>query len=481
MSSSISPGQGWTLTGALEARPAVAPERRARSLNGLPRQEVPGQGFWMRQLSNPWNWLTLALLQAYGLALWLVWRQLHPDQVFEQGVIPGIDWETAKKCARLAAPTAAVWSLFFILMDRVRPLRLRWWALAFGWGSCMAIWVSLTVNSWAATLLNVSAAPGDPAAQARPAVFVAPFVEEAAKGTFVFLLAILLRYRIVSALQAVALSGLCAIGFAFTENIVYYARGYIYGSVTAGAGDVEAAVHQLVMLRGVITSYGHPMFTMFIGLGMVLGLRTRSKVVRVLAPLTGFMVAALGHMAFNGMSTVSQMSTTRLLIQFVVVVGLILFVLVRQQLKEYRRVGTRLDDYVRMGWLPATDPRVYSRLRSRSRLLLVALFRGPRTLAATLRLMRAVTELAYLRDAMVRGIVDEAGREREKELLGLIRMLRSQALSDPDGLRLDIPWSRLALWRRRRPAQVAPAGQQWAAPGALPAPTAEQPWPAPHR
>ncbi|GAA1392522.1 PrsW family intramembrane metalloprotease [Luteococcus peritonei] len=479
MSSSTPRHRGWTLTGALEPSATVRPERRARALNGLPRKDVEGQGFWMRQLTDPWNWLTLVLVQLYALALWLVWRQMHPDQVFEQGVIPGIDWETAKKCARLAAPTAAVWSAFFILVDRVRPMRLRWWALAFGWGSCMAIWISLNVNSWAATLLNVSAAPGDPAAQARPAVFVAPFVEEASKGTFVFLLAILMRYRIVSALQAVSLSGLCAIGFAFTENIVYYARGYIYGSVTAGAGDVEEAVQQLVLLRGVITSYGHPLFTMFIGLGMVLGLRTRSKLVRVLAPLTGFVVAAFGHMAFNGMSSVSNMGMVRLLVQFAVVVAFMLFVLLRQELKEYKRVGTRLADYVLMGWLPASDPAVYGRMRSRFRLLLVALFRGPRTWLATLRLMRTLTELAYLRDAMVRGIVDEAGQEREKELLARAKVLRSQGLSDPAGLRLEIPWHRLAVWRRRRPA-VAP--QAWAAPGSpAPVPVQQQSWPAPPR
>lgn len=461
---------GWTLTGALEPQADVRPERRARALNGLPRKPVDGQGFWMRQLTDPWNWITLVLVQLYGLALYLVWRQLHPDQVFEQGVIPGIDWETAKKCAWLAAPTAAGWSLVFILLDRIRPMRARLWLLAFGWGSCMAIWVSLNVNSWASTLLNVSAAPGDPAAQARPAVFVAPFVEEASKGTFVFLVAILLRHRVVSAMQAVALSGLCAVGFAFTENIVYYARGFIYGSVTAGAGDVEAAVQQLVFLRGFMTSYGHPLFTMFIGLGMVLGLRTRSKLVRVLAPLSGFLVAAFGHMLFNGMSTASEMSMTRLAIQGVLVVLFTTFFLVRQELKEYKRVRTRLEDYVLMGWLQPADPQNFGTLRRRARLLLVAARRGPRTFGATLRLVRAMTELAYLRDSMVRGIVDAAGQEREKELLTEIHVTRAAGLDDTAGLKLDIPWRRLAFWRRRD--RALPAGQAWQQPG-------QAAWPAP--
>lgn len=404
----------------------------------------------MRLLTNPWTWISVVLFQLYAVTLYLVWRQLSADQVFPEGVIPGLDWATLKQCAGYAAPTAAVWALVFIAFDRFRPMRPLFWLLAFGWGACMSIWISLNVNSWAASLLNVTASPGDPAAQARPAVFVAPFVEEAAKTTFLFLLAVLVRYRIVSALQSVCLAGLAAVGFAFTENIVYYARAMVYGSVTIGTGDVEEAVQQLVFLRGVITSFGHPLFTMLTGVGLVIGLRARSKLVRILAPLTGFCLSAFGHMAFNGMSSISQMSMTRLVIQFVIVIAIIAFFLFRQIFKERKRIATRLGDYVRMGRLDSRDVVNHSVLWRRAWILIVAARRGWRTFQATRQRIRAVTELAYLRDAMVRGIVDEAGHEREKELLGQLAVLRGTALTEATGLRLDIPWRRLAFWRRRR-------------------------------
>lgn len=446
----------WTLNGALDAAWQVKPERRARSLSGLPRKPRLGMRWWRRLLTSPWTWISSVLFLLYAVCLYLVWRQMSADQVFPQGTIPGLDWATVKTCAGYAAPTALVWSLAFILFDRLRPLKPLLWLLAFGWGSCMSIWLSLHINSWAAEMLNVSASPGDPAAQARPAVFVAPFVEEASKATILFLLAILLRYRIVSVLQSVCLAGLSAIGFAFTENIVYYARAMVYGSVTTGAGDVEEAVQQLVMLRGVITSYGHPMFTMFTGIGVLLGLRTRSKLVRILAPLTGFCLAALGHMGFNGMASVGQQDNRWLLVQFGLIIFFMLSFLVRHQFKEIKRIRTRLEDYVRIGWLLPADPQNQGFGRRRTWLLLVALTRGWRTLRDTVAMTRAQTELAYLRDAMVRGIVDDAGHEREKELLADIKALRHTALWEARGLRMQIAWHRLAVWRRwRRPAPTA--------------------------
>ncbi len=465
-STTVEPRRRWTLRGALQPAASHTPERRARSLSGLPARRDPSQTWVQRLVTNPWLWISLVLFQLYALGLWAVYRVLSPDRVQGDMVMPGLDIDTLQKCAGHAAPTAAVWALVFIGFDRLRPMRPLLWLLSFGWGACMAVSVSFFVNSWVAELMNVSAGPGDPAAQARPAVFAAPFVEEAAKATILFLLAILVRHRIVSVLQSVGLAGLSAIGFAFTENIIYYARAMVYGSMTAETGDVDAAVQQLVILRGVMTSYGHPFFTMFTGIGLVLALRTRSKLVRILAPLTGFLLAALGHMWFNGSSTMGQQSETYYWIQFGVIVGGMVLFLTRHEFKELRRVRTRLEDYVRMGWLLPGDPINMGSARRRDWLCLVAIFRGPRVFLATLREMRALTELAYLRDAMVRGIVDEAGQAREKELLAEIDSLRGFALDEARGLRLTVNWARLAFWRRlRRPPQTTMV-TGWPAPGA---------------
>jgi protease PrsW len=153
---------------------------------------------------------------------------------------------------------------------------------------------------------------------------------------------------------------------------------------------------------------------------------------------------------------------------------MIIFV-VRQLFREGRLIRERLVDYVRVGWLPEDDPAVLSRLRTRLRALWHAVFAGPETFLATIRMQRAITELAYLRDALTRGIIDETGRVREKDLLAKIRTIRGKAIIHPEG-RPAYP----SLRRRRAgspsayplPSYPGPAGLggNYPAPSAFPAP-----------
>ena len=123
-----------------------------------------------------------------------------------------------------------------------------------------------------------------------------------------FALAIGIGRRMTSVVQTVSMAGLSAIGFAFVENIMYYARADNYARVTASAGDPKQAVMELVLLRGVYASFGHPLFTSMTGIGLALGLRSRSRLVRIFAPTTGFVMAVVGHMLFNGFSSVLPMA-----------------------------------------------------------------------------------------------------------------------------------------------------------------------------
>jgi protease PrsW len=91
-------------------------------------------------------------------------------------------------------------------------------------------------------------------------------------------------------------------------------------------------------------------------------------------------------------------------------------------------------------------------------------------------MQRAITELAYLRDALTRGIIDETGRVREKQLLSRIRTIRGKAIIHPEG-RAAYPSLRLrrtgALTAYRPPSYPGPAGLggNYPAPSAFPAPT----------
>src|SRR5215210_3006794 len=390
----------------------VAQDRRALARSGIPVDPDLSQPLPKRLLKSRMFWLTLIMLGVYLTLLILLYRQVVPDQPVPGGTLPGLGREAIPLAAKYAAITAIPLSLIFLWADRFHRQRVWVWIMTFGWGACVATFVSAQVNTWAASHLSIIG-DGDPATGPRAAIFVAPFVEEAAKGTVLFWLAILMRYQWVSRLSGIVLAGLSGTAFAFVENIVYYGRVYRYAARTFGEVPPLEALQQLFVVRGLMTFFGHPLFTAMTGIGLAVALRSKSKTVRVVAPLAGYCAAAFLHMAFN--TTASLVQGRNLLFVYLgvalpLVIGFAIFV-IRQLFREGRLIRERLGDYVRVGWLPDGDPAALSRLRTRTRSVWHALFVSPQALLATLRMQRAVTELAYLRDAMARGLVDQTGRE----------------------------------------------------------------------
>jgi RsiW-degrading membrane proteinase PrsW (M82 family) len=447
--------------GSLVAMSVVAAERKEFARSGIPVPPDPRDPLPKRLAKSRLFWLTVVMLLVYLTLLILLYRQVVPDQKVPGGTIPGLGTEAVPIAAKYAAITALPLTLIFLWADRFRPQRFWVWLMTFGWGACVATFVSAQVNTWAAGHLSI-AGDGDPATGARAAIYVAPFVEEASKATVLFWLAILMRYRWVSRLSGIVLAGISGAAFAFTENILYYGRAYRYAARTFGQLPPLEALQHLFVLRGLMTFFGHPLFTSMTGIGLAIALRSKSKVVRVVAPLAGYCVAAFLHMSFN--TTASLVSGPNLLWVYLgvavpLVAGMVVFV-VRQIFREGRLIRERLIDYVRVGWLSENDPAALSRLRTRTRALWHALFLGPQVFLATVRMQRAATELAYLRDAMSRGIVGQVGLRREHDLLGVIRSLRGVAITQPEG-RANYPSF------RRRPADLAYAPPSYPGPAGI--------------
>ena len=425
---------------------------RQRKLSGLPT--VTRGPWWDRMLRSPLFWLSVVLFPFYAFCIKWQFDLLHPDTPFPDGTVAlGLNWESLRMGLFYAMWTALAWSLLFIWLDRFRPQRPLVWLLTFLWGACASTWISIKVNSWAGEAMNTTMANADTGSRA--AIFIAPFVEEASKVTVLFLLVILYRARIVSRLSIVALAGLSAIGFAFIENTIYYARAFVFGTNTIGIEDPLAEVIEIVKLRGIYTSFGHPVFTMMTALGLAIALGARSKTVRVVAPLAGFVVGAGGHMLFNGVATSG--GTAQLKPQWFMALGLVAMLtlmMVLTVVAQAQLIRRRLGDYRRVGWLTDRDPIVYSKPFTRMKLQLAALFRGPRkTWPPTVKFMRRITELAYLREGMTRGTIGIGGDDRAREILHELEELRPMALTDTRGLTLFPPR------RRRKPTSSAPPPQ----------------------
>jgi RsiW-degrading membrane proteinase PrsW (M82 family) len=447
--------------------------RRAAVRNGLPQEPDPNEPLPKRIFKSRLFWLSVVMVLIYATLLVLLYQQTVPDRQVPGGILPGLGTEAVPIAVKYAAITAIPLSLVFLWADRFRPQRIWVWLMTIGWGACVATFVSAQVNTWAAGHLSI-VGDGDPATGARAAIYVAPFVEEASKATILFWLAILMRYQWVSRISGIVLAGLSGTAFAFTENILYYGRAYRYAARTFGQVPPLEALQQLFLFRGLLTFFGHPLFTSMTGIGLAIALRSKSKIVRIVAPLAGYLTAALLHMSFNTAATlVPEQSQPYVYfgVALPIVAGVVIFV-IRQLFREGRLIRERLTDYVRVGWLRDGDPQSLSRLRTRMRAVWHALVQGPDVFLATIRMQRAVTELAYLRDAMTRGLIDQAGLDREKLLLGKIRVLRGAAVVDPQG-RAPYPSFRR---RSRTTASYAPPsfpgpagiGGNYPAPAALP-------------
>src|SRR5688572_29468018 len=114
------------------------------------------------------------------------------------------------------------------IVDRWEPEPMRLLVFAVAWGAIAAVGIALGVD----LLITVVVGYDDsPARQAFTAVVQAPIVEEVAKGIGVFLIFVSARRAFDGPIDGIVYGGLVGAGFAFTENIQYFAVSFIEGGV----------------------------------------------------------------------------------------------------------------------------------------------------------------------------------------------------------------------------------------------------------
>ncbi|GAA1705148.1 PrsW family intramembrane metalloprotease [Propioniferax innocua] len=441
---------------------------RRLAANGLPglRRQTPLN----RVVGSFEFWFLAAVTLIVIVGALYMWALMATDFPLRAEVAMDLDTEIIRRAAKWAAISAVPTALLCIWADRWRPHRVWVWVLALGWGAFVATPLSYEINTWMAGHLNVTGQL-NPAAQARPAIFVAPFVEEATKGTVLFWVAMAMRNRWIGLFSGVSLAGLSGAGFAFVENILYYARALLFAAQNPGITP-DKALWEIFKMRGLMSWFAHPLFTAMMGIGLAIALRTRSKTVRVIAPVAGFLSAALLHMLFNGMATVvAHGASLSALLVFVAypLVALVVLLTCKQIWFQKRIIAARLGDFEKAGWLPASEVKASSEVFSRMYAFWQAFWGG--RLIATVRMQHTLIELAYLRDSMLRGLVDDAGHLRERALLARAVDLRARAIVAP-WPHTSYPWKRWSDRRRARKAQgrpvhSTPATAAWSGPAPL--------------
>lgn len=296
-----------------------------------------------------------------------------------------------------------------IQLDRYEREPWRVLAAAFLWGAIVATFVSAIINSLVGVVLE--AAVGEALGEILTSSLVAPVVEETAKGLAVVLLAVILRHEFDGALDGIVYGSLIGIGFAMTENILYFGR--IYGE----GGVVGLGV--LFYIRVILGGFAHALYTGTTGAAVGYAVHARNPFVRVLLPVVGYVLAIFQHAAWNFLAGALLPAVlpdmNPLLLLFVVMPlesvfltgpGLVTLLLIAffAWRRESAVIKAQLADEVTSGALTADEYATLPIAAVRLRRELAALRRGGVRRWSTQReLHQAATELAFRKWYLSRG------------------------------------------------------------------------------
>ncbi|MCS7234777.1 MAG: PrsW family intramembrane metalloprotease [Armatimonadota bacterium] len=156
------------------------------------------------------------------------------------------------------------------------------------WGGVVATFFSLIFNTIGGAILE--ALFGPTLGRQLTAPLVAPVVEETAKGLAVLLIFLLWRREFTNLVDGLVYGALAGLGFAATENVLYFARFIREG----GLGGLTLGF----VLRAVLGGLSHSVYTACTGAGFGYARESRGPV-RFLAPLLGYFAAMFLHFLWN--------------------------------------------------------------------------------------------------------------------------------------------------------------------------------------
>lgn len=190
----------------------------------------------------------------------------------------------------LAFIPAFFFSWFIYWLDRYEK-EPRWLLLlTFFWGGFVAIIGALIVSiifevGFYAILQDetlVSIAGGS---------ITAPVVEEFWKGLAILIVFFMFRKEFDSILDGIIYGAIAGLGFAATENVLYFMGQYAEG----GWG----AMFTNFALRVGVFAWGHPFYTAFTGLGFAVARMNKNTLIKIAAPIIGYFLAVFAHTFHN--------------------------------------------------------------------------------------------------------------------------------------------------------------------------------------
>jgi len=295
-------------------------------------------------------------------------------------------------------------------------------ATAFGWGALVATFFAFIINTTGGAIISALAGPA--AGNTFAVVISAPIVEESGKAAILFIFFFFKKDEFDGVIDGIVYGALVALGFAMTENVLYYGK-----AAMGGGGQLTATF----FLRGFLAPFSHPLFTSMTGIGLGLARQSNNLAVKLISPVFGFLMAIFMHSIWNGSGAIfggGVFLLTYILIMvpafliLLVVIGISLHregQLVRQFLLSDLECGllTR-QEYDQLG-------SIFGRMGSSFNALTQRGFTGWRT---RMKFNQMASELAFYRCRLSRGLYSNAVNTREIEteyiqaLTSLLREVR---------------------------------------------------------
>jgi protease PrsW len=297
-----------------------------------------------------------------------------------------------------ASVPALIYAAIILRLDRYEIEPVRTLVACFAWGAVGAILVSLVGG--VLFQIGVETLFDGPTGSIISVALGAPLVEETAKGIAVLAVLVFARDEIDSTLDGLVYGAFVGVGFAMTENILYFGQSYLEG----GIGDLG----ELFVARAVLGGFGHPAYTAVTGAAIGWA-RSRygQGVARVAVPFLGWVVAVALHAAWNGGLIYTQFRRgdeigllQAVAVHAAVVIApavLVLYAIARLSARyELQILRDQLRDEVASGVLSATEYETITDGAARQRALATARERGGRSLRSRQQaFFHTAAELAF--------------------------------------------------------------------------------------